>query len=154
MPDLPPIETYQFRGALDLVELARIDRSIGWKTWPEVWHLDDEGSFCCYYSASTLDSIQSWAADPSPLRRSRTEGQRNGGCADHWVVVDSRPRWLPGKENVNESDAEAFLRLRSELDGIGVHLLDVVVFDDQQHWWSLHELTSGTTTWAGSDRAG
>jgi hypothetical protein len=24
---------------------------------------------------------------------------------------------------------------------------DVMVFDQEFHWWSLHELTSGTMTW-------
>ena len=33
------------------------------------------------------------------------------------------------------------------LERIGVDLVDAVVFDDQGHWWSLHELTSGMTAW-------
>ena len=32
-------------------------------------------------------------------------------------------------------------------DEHGITLLDVMVFDQEFHWWSLHELTSGTTRW-------
>ena len=30
---------------------------------------------------------------------------------------------------------------------MGLTLVDAVVFDDQCHWWSMHEETSGTTRW-------
>ena len=146
-PCAPPIEAFRFRAALDVVALAQVDRTIGWKTWPEVWHLDEEGAFACYYKGSTLDSIRQWATDPSPLHRSRIEGLRTTGCADRWVIVDSRPTWLHGGTATDESDVEAFLRLRPTLQAFGVSLLDVVIFDDDQRWWSLHELTAGTTLW-------
>lgn len=48
---------------------------------------------------------------------------------------------------MSEADARAFIVLRSKLRRIGVSLLDAVVFDDHQRWWSLHELTSGSTRW-------
>ena len=144
----PSIEAYRFRDALDVVALAQVDRCIGWKTWPEVWHLDQEGAFTCYYKASTLDSIQDWADDPTPLHRSRIEGLRSGGCGDRWLVVDSRPTWLRKPPTTDESDVEAFVRLRPSLAAFGVALLDVVIFDDDQHWRSLHELTTGMTAWS------
>lgn len=144
------IEAFRFRDALDVVALAQVDRCIGWKTWPEVWHLDEDGAFACYHKASTVDTIQQWADDPSPLHRARIEGLRSGGCADRWVIVDSRPTWLSSRPRPDESDIEAFVRLRPALAAFGVVLLDVVVFDDDQHWWSLHELTDGTTTWSRS----
>jgi hypothetical protein len=150
----PSIEVYRFRGALDVVALAQVDRCIGWKTWPEVWHLDEDGAFACYYKGSTLDSIQRWAEDPSPLRRSRIEGLASGGCADRWVIVDSRPTWLHEGPTTDESDVEAFLHLRPAVEAFGVSLLDVVIFDDDQHWWSLHELTAGTTAWPPPDAGG
>jgi hypothetical protein len=144
----PSIEAYRFRDALDVVALAQVDRCIGWKTWLEVWHLDGDGALACYYKASTLDSMQAWADDPAPLQRSRIEGLRSGGCGDQWLVVDSRPTWLHKPPTTDESDVEAFVRLRPALAAFGVALLDVVIFDDDQHWWSLHELTAGTTAWS------
>ena len=145
--DQTPIESYRFRDALDVVAMAEVDRCLGWRTWPEVWHLDDDGKFCCYFRAGSSDSIQRWADDPSPLHRDRAEGLRSGGCPDRWLIVDSRPNWLPQRAGVDESDAAAFVRLQDELGSIGVQLVDVVIFDDDQHRWSLHELTTGTTRW-------
>lgn len=142
---LPSIGTYRFAGALDVVEYARLDHTIGWRTWPEVWHLNDEGRFQCGYAGSSLDSTRGWAEDPWPLHRSRQEGLRSGGCADRWLIVESRS--VAFDPPVDEGDVAAFLRLRVEMDTIGVTLVDTVVFDDEQRWWSLRELTSGTTSW-------
>ncbi len=141
----PPIESTPFRDVLDIVARAEVDPVIGWSTCPEVWHLDERGIFRCYYKGSSLCSIRRWVEDPSPLHRSRRVGLLEGGCGDTWVVVDSRPRWIhppPG-----EADIAAFLTVRASLEPLGVSLVDCVVFDDDQHWWSLHELTAGTTRW-------
>ena len=62
------------------------------------------------------------------------------------MIVDSRP--VGFRDSPDEADAWAFLELRCQLHGVGVQLLDAVVFDDEGHWWSMHELTSGTTTWS------
>ena len=143
---LPSIDEFPFTDALDVVAYAEVDLCVGKLTWPEVWHLDDEGVFACYYKASTGDSIVRWAEEPWPIERSRRDGLANGGCADRWVIVDSRPTWL--SDQPGEADACAFLRLREHLRAVmGVELLDAVVFDDDGHWWSMHELTSGTTAW-------
>ncbi len=115
-----------------------------------MWHLDADGAFACYYKGSTLDSIEQWADDPSPLHRSRIEGLRSGGCENRWVIVDSRPVWLHKPPTTDESDVEAFVKLQPALEALGVLLLDVVIFDDDQHWWSLREMTAGTTAWPGS----
>ncbi|MGH9212650.1 MAG: hypothetical protein ACRD2C_18575 [Acidimicrobiales bacterium] len=145
--ETPPIDSVCFTDARQVVARAQVDTCIGWMTWPEVWHLDGEGRFCCYFKGSSLDSLRGWADDPSPLRRSRLEGLRGGGCADHWVVVDSRPSWRYPAMRVGEPDVEALIQVRQALEPLGVGLLDVVIFDDRQHWWSLHELSSGTTRW-------
>src|SRR5207253_2798086 len=113
--------------------------------WPEVWHLDETGTFTCYYQGSSCDSVTRWARDPSDLERSRRVGLANGGCADRWLIVDSRP--VRFREPPDEGDAWAFLSLRRHLAGTGIELVDAVVFDDDGHWWSLHELTCGTTAW-------
>lgn len=143
---LPDLETYRFNDALDVVAWASVDHTIGWATWPEVWHLDGDGRFQCYFKASSGDSIRRWANDPSSLFRSRAEGRRTRGCANRWLIVESRPRWLHD-DTINEEDARAFLATRSHLAGIGVHLVDAVIFDDARHWWSLHEVTTGDTAW-------
>lgn len=147
LPDLPSIGSLHFHEAGDVVAVAQVDRSMGWMTWPEVWHLDHEGRVQCYSKGSSLESIRSWADDSSPLRRARLEGLRDDGCADRWVIVESRPSWRHEQPTVDESDAEAFGRLRRSMSSFGVSLLDVVIFDDQRHWWSLHQLTSGTDRW-------
>lgn len=146
--DLAPIDSWRFADALDVVALAQVDRCIGWRTWPEVWHLDDEGRFNCCYKGSSIDTLRAWADDPTPLRRSRREGLRSrGGCTARWMIVDSRPAWRRPPPVVDDLDVEAFGRLRREMASIGITLLDAVVFDDDNHWWSLHEITDGTTSW-------
>jgi hypothetical protein len=41
--ELPAIEELRFNDAVDVVAWAEIDFMIGHQTWPEVWHLDDDG---------------------------------------------------------------------------------------------------------------
>src|SRR5438105_4531026 len=122
---LPDILEYRFNDALDVIAWAEHDRTIGWKTWPEVWHLDDEGAFCCYYKASSLDSIRGWAGDPSGLHRSRREGLATGHCPRRWLIVESRQRWWYDPV-IEEGDVKAFLAVREELSTIGLALVDTV----------------------------
>jgi hypothetical protein len=144
---LPPnIGEFRFNDAVDVVAYAERDLLIGLQTWPEVWHLDETGMFQCYFKGSSCDSLVRWADEPWPLERSRAEGLAHGGCVDRWVIVDSR--LIRFTDPPDEGDVRAFLDLRSHLnDVIGVDLVDAVVFDDRGHWWSMHELTSGTTAW-------
>jgi|SRR5439155_10333335 len=142
---LPSIARFRFTDALDVAAYAEVDRCLGQKTWPEVWHLDETGTFACYYKGSSLDTLARWAQDPSDLERSRLGGLARGGCADRWLIVDSRPVGLG--DPPDEGDVWAFLSLRRRLAEIGIELVDAVVFDDDGHWWSLHELTCGTTAW-------
>ena len=145
----PDIETYRFTSALDVVARASVDRTIGWMTWPEVWHLDERGALTCYYKASSLCSLKRWAEDPSNLYRSRDAGLAAGGCGADWLIVDSRPQWRnAGGVVVDEADAEAFTVVRKSLALVGVRLVDAVVFDDDGHWWSMRELTTGETSWS------
>lgn len=146
-PDpFPDIGEFRFTGALDVVAYAEVDPSVGRLTWPEAWHLDDSGAFACYYKGSSCDSLIRWAEEPWPLERSRREGLANDGCVDRWLIVDNRPVWF--SEPPGEGDVRAFLELRDHLRKVmRVELVDAVVFDDQGHWWSMHELTSGTTAW-------
>jgi hypothetical protein len=145
---LPSIAEFRFNDALDVVAYAEIDFTIGWKTWPETWHLDADGVFQCYFSGSSLQSIVRWARQPRELLQWRLEGPGADACPNRWLIVDSRPVWLNEPPTVTEADAQAFLTLRRKLRRRGIELVDDVVFDDQGHWWSLHELTCGTTAWA------
>lgn len=146
-PDpFPSMAEFRFADALDVVAYAEIDLCIGRMTWPETWHLDDAGVMQCAVKGSSCDTLIGWAYDPSHLLRSRRTGRdEDGGCTERWVIVDSR---LSGfRDPPDEADAWAFLELRGHLQSVGVELLDAVVFDSEGHWWSMHELTSGTTAW-------
>ena len=144
----PSFEDLRFRDALDVVAYAEQVLSIGLNTWPEVWHLDDEGRLACAGPRSSCNTIKRWARDPSGLFRVRRDG-RVTACGDNWLIVDSRNVFYE-PPIVDEGDVAAFLTLRRKLRRVGVHLLDAVIFDDAGHWWSLHELTAGTTAWAPS----
>lgn len=145
---LPHIASFRFNDALDVVAWAEQDRLLGrWKNWPEVWHLDDAGSFCCYFKGSTGGTVKGFAEDPWELHMSRAQGLREGGCPDRWLIVESRPAWLQDGPTVDEGDAVAFHELRRELSTLGILLVDDVIFDDDFHWWSLQELTTGSTSW-------
>jgi hypothetical protein len=139
LPD-PDITAFRFRAPLDVVEFARHDRNIGWATWPEVWHLDEDGRFRCYFKASSLDRLVRWADKPWPLHRSRQEGLQSAeGCAPNWLIIENRTH---ARTDIppSELDAHAYLVVREDLASIGVHLVDVMIFDGDFHWWSLHDL--------------
>jgi hypothetical protein len=145
--DLPSITEFRFRCALDVVSWAQLDRTIGWKTWPEVWHLDDGGVFQCYQKGSSLESLTGWADDPQNLFRSRWEGLALGGCASRWLIIESRPLCMYSPPTVTEADVAAFESVRRSLASLDVDLVDAMVFDDARHWWSINELLTGSTTW-------
>jgi hypothetical protein len=144
----PSLETFRFKCAEDVAAFAAYNPYIGSATWPEVWHLDEQGRFACYYKASSGDSLECWAADPYPLLRSREEGLRSGGCASDWLIVESRPAYRTRRGAVvTEHDTDDFLELQEQLDEVGVRLVDAIIFDDACHWWSMRELTTGSTHW-------
>lgn len=127
------------------VSQARSTLGDTWRTWPEVWHLDSVGRWCCCSKGSSLDSVRRFAEHPAEMlacRRVRT-GQH---CPDNWVVIEPQHPWRNDRYDVTEG-AAAFLSLRSSLAPLGANLLDVLVFHQEHRWWSLHELTSGTTAW-------
>lgn len=66
LADPPPVNSTPFRDALDVVRRAEIDPVIGWATYPDVWHLDETGTFQCYLQG--LESVfHPWVAPPRPL---------------------------------------------------------------------------------------
>ena len=142
----PEFEGLQFRDAQDVAHYAELDPVVAWRTWPEVWHLDDEGRFRCSSKGSSLDSVHRFAKRPADMLRCR-EVSVEPPCPSSWLVIEPRHPWLGDRYQVSEDDARAFLRLRRGLARHGILLLDVIVFDQAFHWWSLHELTTGSTTW-------
>ena len=145
----PLLETYRFRCAEDVVAYAATHHRIGSESWPEVWHLDDHGTPTCCSRTTSLCSLQQWAYDPYPLVCARQEGVAAGGCGSNWLVVESRPRWqLDELGPVGPADRAAFLRVERTMARIGVRLVDAVIFDDECHWWSMRELTTGSTVWS------
>lgn len=143
---LPCPSDFQFRDARDVAAYAALDRLTTWYTSPHVWHLDATGDWCCCSKGSSLDSVRRFAERPESMLACRrvSVGQP---CPDYWVVLEPRHQWDHDCYEVTEGDAESFVVLRRELTRHGVTLLDVVVFDEDFHWWSLHELTSGSTAW-------
>ena len=81
-PSSPPIGSFRFRCAEDVVRFAQHNPSMGATTWPETWHLDEDGLLCCYHRGSTIDSIRSLADDPSELREVRAIGSLQDGRSD------------------------------------------------------------------------
>lgn len=146
----PPIADYRFHDALDVVEYARRDPQLMLRTFPDIWHLDDDGAVRCVSWCSSLDGLRRWAEDPYSLRRSRQEGVATGECPNRWVIVE--PRLIYKNQVMHEGDVAAYRAVERELASLGVVLLDAVVLDEHCHWWSLHELTTGTTNWRPSTR--
>ncbi len=144
-PRVKEIPTGPFRGADDLIDDAELVRKSTWRTWPEVWHLDSTGIWRCMSKHSTGVTVRDMADDPEEMLACRVVARRR--CPDNWVVLEHRMDWQAQGMEVTEADAEAFLRLRRSLAVASVNLLDVVVINDDLRWWSLHELTSGTTQW-------
>lgn len=144
--ELPSVVGLKLRSALDVVEHERVGNLVAWRTWPEVWHLDETGDMTCYSKGSSLDSIRRWAEDPYSLLSPLWNLPKPGQCGDRWLIIESRTLGIE-EERVSEQDAKAFLELRAVLAEEGIELVDAVTFDHADHWWSMHELTSGTMDW-------
>lgn len=112
------LSTARFRSADDVAEWARTDHLIGWKTWPEAWHLDEWGAPTCFTRGSSLCGIVPWAEDPYVLLRSREDGLLEGGCASDWLIIESRPRWMRDTtSDIETVDAAAFVEVERVLAG-------------------------------------
>jgi hypothetical protein len=135
----PDLEAHRFRSPDDVFEWARRDFTIPSKTFPEVFHLDGQGAFRCGYRASSCDTIGRWADRPEDLLRSRWEGMATMRCADNWLILEPRTL-VPCAVPPTEADAQAFVCVRKVLETVGVHLIDLVIFDSGFNGWSMHEL--------------
>lgn len=136
---------HTFTDATDLIAFAELDRLTLWRSWPEAWHLDRTGAVVCSSRGLSSDTVRSMADAPRLLLGCRLVPSPD--CPDNWVVLEHRRAGQRGGMEVTDDDVEAFNRLRSLAAEAGVTLLDVVVVNDALQWWSLSEMTSGTTEW-------
>lgn len=134
-------------GVADVVEWASDEPDVGTYDWIDVWHLRGDGVVTCTAEAGPQSSLVGWAAHPGPMTSLRLDGLDKGDCGTDWLIVDARTRRSGTCRPPCRADRLAFAVLQQELADIGVRLLDAVVFDDDGHWWSLRELTTGSTTW-------
>ena len=137
-----------FRDALDVARFAERAPLLRGRANCESWHLDRDGRWVCGTNGTARDSLRDWSADPERLVRSFLEFRLAGTCTPNWVVVDERARERPGDDpEPSEADVEHFLHLRHQLEVVGITLMDAVVFDGADGWWSMCELLTGSTAW-------
>ena len=145
---LPNLADFRFNDAIDVVRYAELDWLVTWRTWPDVWHLDDDGAFRCSSKGSSLDSVRRLAEDPIDMLRCR-EIELDQPCPDRWLDHRAAPSVAQGPVSRRRGRRAGVPHppARRLADEHGIVLLDVMVFDQEFHWWSLHELTSGTPRW-------
>lgn len=131
----------------DVIRWASSEPAFGAREDLTVWHLD-RNEVTCWHEACSQTTLVGWSHDPTALLAARLSGLDRGGCGTDWLITDSRTRYSCAPVPPDRDDAAAFLVLRTELADIGVRLVDVVVFDDAGHWWSMRELALGTTDWS------
>ena len=142
---LPKLGDFRFTGPLDVVAYAELDPVLKWRNSPEVWHLDSNGRFRCGSQGSSFDSVRTFADDLDGLLALPPDRAR---LAVPEQVADPRvpspvARALPGRRGRRAGVPGPPPRLV----GYGITLVDVMVFDQEFHWWSLHELTTGSWSW-------
>ena len=142
----PQLTSFVYRDALDVVRYSELEPLTTWYTYPHAWHLDDGGVWRCCSKGSSFDSVRRYADEPEIMLHCR-ETPVKPPCPNNWVMLEPRRPYREDEYQVSEEDARAFIILRGRLAVYGISLLDVVVFDQDKHWWSLHEVTSGTTAW-------
>lgn len=140
------LDAIPFRDAHDLGAYAATDPLTTWYTYPHSWHLDENGIFCCCSKGSSMESVRLYAEQPYRLIDCRNVDTPEP-CPDFWVVQEPRQRLYSKTYEPTEGDVAAFGVLRQEMAGYGITLLDYVIFTDDFRWWSMHELTTGTTAW-------
>jgi hypothetical protein len=101
---LPRLSDFRFNNALDVVLYAELDWLVTWRTYPDVWHLDDDGTFRCGSKGSSLDSVRGFAENPSTLLRCR-EVVLDEPCPDRWLVIEPHHPWRKDRYRVDEGDA-------------------------------------------------
>lgn len=139
------IDDFEFHDARDVARFAERAPLLTGAPNCASWHLGRDGRFSCGTNGTALDSMREWAVEPERLVQTFLEFRKQGTCTPDWIVVDERP---PGDApEPGEADVEHFMRLRYQLEVAGIRLMDAVIFDGGDRWWSMCELLTGTTTW-------
>lgn len=142
---------FTYRDARDVVRFAERSPMLSGVANCESWHLGREGAFTCGTNGTALDSLRHWASNPERLVQSFLEFRTRGTCTPRWVIVDERSGCYPADDPApSEADIEHFMRLRYQLEVVGITLMDAVIFDGDERWWSICELLTGTTEWGAS----
>lgn len=137
---LPPFRR-QYRSADDVIAIWERDRN-ACPTRMDSWHLRSDGTHVCCDRLLDMPDLQELALDSFPLTWCRERGDRHD-CPTNWFLYAQ----YDADFEVNEGHVEAFVEVRDELSMLGITLLDVIIVSGFDRWWSLHELTSGTTQW-------
>jgi hypothetical protein len=90
--------------------------------------------------------VRTFAKRPGDLLRCR-DFDVDDSCPDRWVIIEPRQPYADDRYRVDEGDAAAFVKLRRGLARRSVTLLDVVILNQDNQWWSLHAITTGTPAW-------
>jgi hypothetical protein len=139
---------FTYRDAHDVVQFAERSPMLSGAANCESWHLGRDGAFTCGTNGTALDSLRQWASNPERLVQSFLEFRTRGTCTPRWVIVDERSAAYPGDNPApSEADIEHFMRLRYQLEVVGITLLDAVIFDGAERWWSICELLTGSCEW-------
>jgi hypothetical protein len=142
----PFIDAPPMRGLDDVARLAPYDPVFGLLTYPTTIHLDGAGRFRCASHLSSFDGLRWWDERREGLEADweRGVGRR---CGANWLIIEPRPRSQYRDGWVTEDDARIYLKLKDVMAEVGMNILDVIVTNDEHRWWSMHELTTGTTEW-------
>lgn len=142
---VPLIGSRRFADTRDVIDHLEHDPGALTRTWAELWHLDDDGAFQCCSRGVSFDTIRTFARRPDQLLECR-DIDVGHPCPDRWLIIESRRRWADSPL-VSEADGQAYQRLAEGLARRGVTLLDALLIGDQPVWWSMRELTTGSTAW-------
>jgi hypothetical protein len=137
---LPPFRRH-YRSADDVIAVWERDRNACPRRM-DSWHLRPDGRHVCCDRLFDMPDLTVLAEDPYPLTRCREMDDRQD-CPSNWFLY---AQYEPGFE-VNEGHVEAFVELRDAVSTLDITLLDVIMVSGVERWWSLHELTSGSTSW-------
>jgi hypothetical protein len=137
---LPPYRR-RYLSADDVIAVWERDRTAH-PSRMDSWHLAPDGRHVCCDRLFDMPDLAVLAEDPYPLTRCREADDRQD-CPGNWFLY---AQYEAGFE-VNEGHVETFVELRDAVSMLDITLLDVIVVSGFERWWSLHELTSGTTEW-------
>lgn len=145
----PCIDPYahQFCDAASVAGFVGRDAYFFHGLYPRLWHLGENGRPRCETRCSSCDGLRSWPEFPNSLYGSREQGLATRSCPNRWLIVE--PWWRRDDGLPGEGDVACFLTIKEILNDLGVELLDAVLVSQECGcWWSMRELTTGSSTWS------